>query len=236
MVACNCSVLMYAFCWFAWWQTCGTLLDSGYFCRPSACGPFWTAKQIWDHYLGSVGIGWVNTLNAPPGTDGQIPAGLVANMASFGSALRALLIPVGNTTTSGKAQCGVDIVSAPPLVLELARKVSFDSVMIREDLSHGQRTSPSTSIRAVAAGACSLHVAVRCVYRALPVARPHRVLLFRILRHQALKRTALITLMMWRAAGGRSPRAQIRTSAYRMIGLEPSRLSRATCAALPSLE
>ena len=39
----------------------------------------------------SVGIGWVNTLNAPPGTTGQIPGKLPANMKVFGDALRALL-------------------------------------------------------------------------------------------------------------------------------------------------
>ena len=42
----------------------------------------------------SVGIGWVNTLNAPPGTTGQIPPALVANMATFGTALKKLLRPV----------------------------------------------------------------------------------------------------------------------------------------------
>jgi alpha-L-fucosidase len=117
-------------------ETCGTLLDSGYFCRPGACGPFWTPRQIWDHYMMSVGVGWVNTLNAPPGGDGRIPVGLVANMASFGDSLRALLRPLANRTAAGVATCSA---SAAPLVLEFTDAIKLNAVMIREDLSQGQR-------------------------------------------------------------------------------------------------
>ena len=159
------------------YETCGTLLESGYFCRPGACGPFWSPKSIWDHYMNSVGIGWVNTLNAPPGTDGQIPAGLVANMAAFGSALRALLAPVGNATVAGRVRCGADIASAPPLVLELAGAAAFDTVMLREDLSRGQRVESygldyfdAGANRWQAFPACS--DPARCLPDDLPVAVP----------------------------------------------------------------
>lgn len=120
------------------YETCGTLLDSGYFCRPGACGPFWTPRQIWDHYMLSVGVGWVNTINAPPGGDGQIPKGLVENMASFGDSLRALLRPLANQTVAGVVTCSA---SAPPLMLELTDAVKFNTVMLRENLSQGQRVA-----------------------------------------------------------------------------------------------
>ena len=60
-------------------------------------------------------------------------------MAAFGSALRALVAPVNNASVAGAVQCGADIATAPPLVLELSGEASFDTVMMREDLSHGQR-------------------------------------------------------------------------------------------------
>lgn len=123
------------------YETCGTLLGSGYFCRPGACGPYWSGRDIWDHYMQSVGIGWVNTMNAPPGTDGLIPEGLVANMNSFGNALRALLLPINNGTASGMVQCGTDLATAQPLVLEVYdhRPQAFTMVKVEEDLSKGQR-------------------------------------------------------------------------------------------------
>ena len=137
------------------YETCGTLLDSGYFCRPGACGPFWSPTEIWTHYMDSVGIGWVNTMNAPPGTDGQIPAGLVANMASFGSALATLLAPVNNKSVSGVVQCGggggggggggadalvlvLDVL--PPAGSEIAAP-TFNMIRVEEDLAHGQRVA-----------------------------------------------------------------------------------------------
>ena len=123
------------------YETCGTLLDSGYFCRPGACGPFWSAREIWTHYMDSVGIGWVNTMNAPPGTDGQIPTGLVANMASFGAALTKLLAPVNNATASGAVQCSGDLATADALVLDIssAAALKFNMIKLEEDLSKGQR-------------------------------------------------------------------------------------------------
>jgi hypothetical protein len=82
-------------------------------------------------------------MNAPPGTDGQIPSGLVANMASFGTALRTLLAPINNASTSGTVQCGVDLVTAPPLVLQISAAPGaadqFNMVKLEEDLSKGQR-------------------------------------------------------------------------------------------------
>jgi hypothetical protein len=90
----------------------------------------------------SVGIGWVNTLNAPPGTTGQIPSPLVTNMKVFGDALRSLLVPVASSTeivnpiecTNSTASSGVGV--------ELDGVVGpFNAIMIREDLSNGQRVA-----------------------------------------------------------------------------------------------
>lgn len=98
---------------------------------------YWAPKTIWDHYMGSVGIGWVNTLNAPPGTTGQIPETLVKRMASFGSALRAFLQPV---TPSSKVE-GTTIQCSPSasLELDLGAAVAINGIMIQEDLTRGQR-------------------------------------------------------------------------------------------------
>ena len=41
-----------------------------------------------DHYMYSVGIGYVNTLNAPPGTTGQIPQALVDRSAQASFLIR----------------------------------------------------------------------------------------------------------------------------------------------------
>eukprot|EP01043_Picozoa_sp_COSAG02_P015421 COSAG02_NODE_658_length_18775_cov_3.825712_10_plen_560_part_00 len=121
------------------YETCGTLLRSGYFCRKGACGPAYTPREIWDHYMQSVGIGWVNTVNAPPGTDGLIPAALVSNMRTFGDHLRKLLQPLANKTASGTVTCG-----GAPLVLQLPTAVTFNAVILREDLAQGQRVGGYT--------------------------------------------------------------------------------------------
>lgn len=91
----------------------------------------------------SVGIGWVNTLNAPPGTTGQIPGSLPKNMKIFGDALRALLKPV--TPSAIKENVSLQ---CPPsesegedcmIVIDLGSPTFFNAVMSREDLSQGQR-------------------------------------------------------------------------------------------------
>jgi len=88
--------------------------------------------------MSSVGIGWVNTLNAPPGTTGQIPATLVSRMTTFGTALRTLLQPVTTSATvkNKEIQCGTNETA---LEIDLGATVSFNAVITREDLSKGQR-------------------------------------------------------------------------------------------------
>lgn len=90
--------------------------------------------------MSSVGIGWVNTLNAPPGTTGQIPAELAENMAAFGDALRALLAPVAPALESSSVTCS----DSTPLEMDLGAATTFNAVMTREDLSKGQRIASYT--------------------------------------------------------------------------------------------
>ena len=82
----------------------------------------------------SVGEGWINTLNAGPGTTGQIPQRLVNSQVAFGKALRALLVPVNDAVATN---IGVDANGS--YVLDLTKPAAFNAVMLREDLSQGQR-------------------------------------------------------------------------------------------------
>ena len=72
----------------------------GWFCNgpceddPEKPSHFWNASQIWQRYMATVGSGRVATLNAPPGTTGQIPQDLVRPMTQFGAALRRLPVHV----------------------------------------------------------------------------------------------------------------------------------------------
>merc|ERR1712151_145309 len=114
-------------------------MHNGWFCKGAgddAHNSYWTPGEIWSHYMQSVGIGWVNTLNAPPGTTGQIPGRLTESMKTFGEALRALLKPVTPSATKAGVtlQCGTT-----PLEIDLGTPTSFNAVMTREDLSQGQR-------------------------------------------------------------------------------------------------
>lgn len=55
------------------YEACATM-HNGWFCKGDGSdlskNIYWNASMMWDHYMGSVGVGWVNTLNAPPGTTG----------------------------------------------------------------------------------------------------------------------------------------------------------------------
>jgi len=123
------------------YETCVTM-HNGWFCKGSgeeASNQWWSAKDIWDHYMNSVGIGWVNTLNAPPGTTGQIPGALVKSMTTFGAALKALLRPV---TPSAKVEgATVHCSNSTPIELDLGETTNFNAVMTREDLTQGQRVA-----------------------------------------------------------------------------------------------
>lgn len=117
-------------------------MHNGWFCKGDGEGGknvYWTPREIWDHYMSSVGIGWVNTLNAPPGTTGQIPSELVRNMGVFGTALKKLLKPV---TASAKIE-DVTVLcdGATAAELDFGSAATINAVITKEDLSQGQRVS-----------------------------------------------------------------------------------------------
>ena len=129
------------------YEACATM-HNGWFTKGTgedASNSYWSPREIWDHYMGSVGVGWVNTLNAGPGTTGQIPQRLVDAQVAFGAALRALLQPVG-----GEGAADIVVPANGSFVLDLAQAevgaggaggagVAFNALMLREDLSRGQR-------------------------------------------------------------------------------------------------
>eukprot|EP00930_Biecheleria_cincta_P033991 TRINITY_DN23524_c0_g1_i1.p1 TRINITY_DN23524_c0_g1~~TRINITY_DN23524_c0_g1_i1.p1 ORF type:complete len:478 (-),score=57.43 TRINITY_DN23524_c0_g1_i1:170-1603(-) len=120
------------------YEACVTM-HNGWFCKGSGeetSNIWWSAKDIWDHYMSSVGIGWVNTLNAPPGTTGQIPPKLVESMNSFGKALGELLKPV--TSAAVLKGASVACSNSTSLELDFGKTVTFNAIMTREDLSEGQ--------------------------------------------------------------------------------------------------
>ena len=97
------------------YETCATM-HNGWFTKGTGVGgtnTFWSPSAIWDHYMYSVGIGYINTLNAPPGTTGQIPEPLVRNMAAFGMYLRMLLAPVAADAEAGNATLKCSNSTAP---------------------------------------------------------------------------------------------------------------------------
>lgn len=124
------------------YETCATM-HNGWFCKGTGIGDtnsYWTAGYMWDHYMYSVGIGYVNTLNAPPGTTGQIPEALVNNMATFGKALRGLQEPVIPEAVAGNATLHCGNTSADNyLELQMNSSVAFNAVIIVEDLTAGQK-------------------------------------------------------------------------------------------------
>lgn len=122
------------------YETCATM-HNGWFCKGSGEGgtnKYWSARDIWDHYMASVGIGYVNTLNAPPGTTGRIPDTLVENMRTFGEALKDLLEPISSSAVvqDVELQCSTE---AQGVELDLGEARKFNALMLREDLSKGQR-------------------------------------------------------------------------------------------------
>ena len=114
------------------------------------------------HDMASVGIGWVNTLNAPPGTTGQIPQTLVTAQGAFGDALRAMLMPVTSAASAGAAtlQCGDGDGAA--VEIDLGSATAFNAVMSREDLSGGQKIT-SYAVDTQAAGASTWVTLPTCV-------------------------------------------------------------------------
>ena len=126
------------------YETCATM-HNGWFTKGTGVGgtnTFWSPSAIWDHYMYSVGIGYINTLNAPPGTTGQIPEALVKSMTTFGTALRSLLKPVAEDAVAQqrKLTCSNDSsATAASIVLDLGAPVTFNSIITAEDLRAGQK-------------------------------------------------------------------------------------------------
>jgi len=123
------------------YEACATM-HNGWFCKGDGStrgNTYWSPGTIWDHYMNSVGIGWVNTLNAPPGTTGQIPQPLVDNMVAFGAARKQLLTPIATATANTTIVCGNSTAAGAGLELDVGAPVTFNAVMTREDLTGGQR-------------------------------------------------------------------------------------------------
>lgn len=125
---------------FSPYEACATM-HNGWFTKGNGTtsdNKWWSAKDIWDHYVSSVGIGWVNTLNAPPGTTGQIPQPLVDSMKVFGDSLRAMLTPIA-MSEAHVIGCSLNHDSGSVIELDFQENTEFNTVIIREDLTRGQR-------------------------------------------------------------------------------------------------
>ena len=139
------------------YETCATM-QRGWFAKGNGLNDnSWTAATIWDHVIKSVGIGYINTLNAPPGTTGQINQQLARSMTIFGDAYRKLLQPVSPTASTqgphelicGGGGGGGGVLSSSSsssngndnafIELDLGAPTTFNAVITREDLRGGQR-------------------------------------------------------------------------------------------------
>ncbi len=121
------------------YEACATM-HNGWFCKGDGSdltkNIYWDAGKIWDHYMESVGVGWINTLNAPPGTTGQIPQPLVDEMKKFGSALKSLLVEV---VPAIENVTGTTCQNTTIATIKLDSSTTFNAVITREDLTKGQR-------------------------------------------------------------------------------------------------
>ena len=130
-------------------QTFGALTYSGsmhrgWFCNGDCLqGKFWNATRIWQTYVAIVGIGRTATLNAPPGTTGQIVPELADAMAQFGRKMKELMKPV----TPSAIQYNLTSTTCDNTVVgELhlganggAGEYLINAIMTKEDLARGQR-------------------------------------------------------------------------------------------------
>eukprot|EP00797_Seminavis_robusta_P036349 Sro923_g220760.1 Alpha-L-fucosidase 1 (213) ;mRNA; r:28847-29485 len=120
-------------------------MTHGWFCKQDgAQQKHWRAADIWDHYMQSVGQGWINTLNAPVCTTGQIFSGLVHEIKLFGKALRSLFDTVHAASSHDKTIVGPKCDNTTLIELQLnvsssSTPPTFNAVILREELSKGQR-------------------------------------------------------------------------------------------------
>jgi len=94
--------------------------------------PYYTAKDMWMHYVMTVGRGYNSILNLPPNTTGIIPYEYAQETRKFGSMLKeTFAAPIAQTTAS-PWPCGI------PVVLPLDSVYSFDVILLMEDLQYRQ--------------------------------------------------------------------------------------------------
>ncbi|MGO4427312.1 alpha-L-fucosidase, partial [Streptomyces sp. MCAF7] len=110
-----------------------------------------SAAQLVDKYRQSVGRNAVMLLNAPPGTDGRIADADLASLTSFGTAVRDtyrtnLLAPGKDATGAALSDEDLSTGWSPAgqattgsVVLDLPRAQSFDQILLRENITRGQR-------------------------------------------------------------------------------------------------
>eukprot|EP01043_Picozoa_sp_COSAG02_P069485 COSAG02_NODE_11924_length_1630_cov_1.372959_1_plen_520_part_01 len=120
-------------------EVCATPYPHAWFAKGTGAGQdAWTIQYYWYIYMSSVGIGYVNTVNAAPGTTGQVPEDTVAKQRAFGEVLTKFEQPVKAATNqelSTPMNC-----SAAQWTIHLDPDAHlFDAVRLREDLSHEQR-------------------------------------------------------------------------------------------------
>lgn len=118
------------------YEACATMND-GWFCKADGShAKFWEASKIWDHYMDSVAVGYINTLNAPVCTTGKIADGLVKEMKRFGRALQSLWDTVH---ASASDIVGEECQNTTLVELPITSSNSFNAIVLKEDLSRGQR-------------------------------------------------------------------------------------------------
>lgn len=148
-------------------ETCSTpYVHHQWFAYGSGDGQVaWTVKDFWKSWISSVGIGYVNTANSAPGTTGQAQKGLVEVQTAFGKVLEPLHLdnaiagafsprnppPKFLSGAKGVRQSQSlrpQSMSAPcasaVFELDLAGNVSVGAVVLREDLTGGQRIARYT--------------------------------------------------------------------------------------------
>lgn len=97
-----------------------------------------SARELWRYYLGTVGRGSNLIVNIPPSTACEIPVNFLSAARGFGQAVESSFgagSALASTTNQTVARCDELVVTLtlPPTQQE------FDSVLIKEDLSHGAR-------------------------------------------------------------------------------------------------
>lgn len=113
---------------------CDVSIRPGWFHRDSENERVKTPEQLLDLYERSAGRNANLHLNVPPDRRGLLHERDVATLEAFGALLRATYGPDSDVAASGVRTAGEGI-----LALSTPAPVAFDRVLLREDLSTGQR-------------------------------------------------------------------------------------------------